>query len=81
MTLPTPNGFLNPDDVKAAVSDSTACVRPRLASAPSIRETAPPVNSCPWASAMAACVIRLSSGSADGDKIWKISYSAMLMEL
>src|SRR5262245_5293624 len=25
-TLPTPNGFLNPDDVKAAVNDSTACV-------------------------------------------------------
>lgn len=25
-TLPTPNGFLNPDDVKAAVSDATACV-------------------------------------------------------
>ena len=25
-TLPTPDGFLNPDDVKNAVSDSTACV-------------------------------------------------------
>src|SRR5215211_3666030 len=25
-TLPTPDGTLNPDDVKAAVSDSTACV-------------------------------------------------------
>jgi glycine dehydrogenase subunit 1 len=25
-TLPTPDGFLNPDDVRAAVSDSTACV-------------------------------------------------------
>lgn len=25
-TLPTPNGTLNPDDVKAAVSDATACV-------------------------------------------------------
>ncbi len=25
-TLPTPNGVLNPDDVKAAVSDATACV-------------------------------------------------------
>jgi glycine dehydrogenase subunit 1 len=25
-TLPTPNGTLNPDDVKAAVNDSTACV-------------------------------------------------------
>jgi glycine dehydrogenase subunit 1 len=25
-TLPTPNGTLNPDDVKAAASDSTACV-------------------------------------------------------
>lgn len=24
--LPTPNGFLNPDDVKAAVTDATACV-------------------------------------------------------
>jgi glycine dehydrogenase subunit 1 len=24
--LPTPDGFLNPDDVKAAVTDSTACV-------------------------------------------------------
>src|SRR5207248_3785612 len=24
--LPTPDGFLNPDDVKAAVSDSTVCV-------------------------------------------------------
>ena len=25
-TLPTPDGFLNPDDVKAAVNDSTVCV-------------------------------------------------------
>ncbi len=25
-TLPTPDGFLNPDDVKAAASDATACV-------------------------------------------------------
>ncbi len=25
-TLPTPNGLLNPDDVRAAVSDQTACV-------------------------------------------------------
>ncbi len=25
-TLPTPDGFLNPDDVKAAVSEATACV-------------------------------------------------------
>ena len=25
-TLPTPDGFLNPDDVKSAVSDATACV-------------------------------------------------------